>query len=326
MFCNNILKSIACIILITYCSTIGVNLAWATDQDLYEIPLLAQVYTSRTPKQENALLKQQIYKNKAQRIENEINKMEGSQEFLLDVVVTSAFVGLGLFAGANNIEETINDIELAPGNTRGEKDKENALDALQSVEQVGWGAAGVGVLSAIGGITYLAVTGHKQKKKEELLEASNNLLPDERSSSPNEGLKAMEREIEELKKARNSSTSFQHAFSSVAIGSLLAGGLLWGMSGPLCDNLRYIEINDNDIVSQQYKDEALEAADDMEKWGKGFVIAGAVSGVAAFIAWWLADNKEEEVDELEKGLLRANHHIDINPQPDGFVFMYSYNY
>ncbi|MCI5138064.1 MAG: hypothetical protein D3922_06535 [Candidatus Electrothrix sp. AR1] len=326
MFCKNILKSIACIILITYCSTLGVDLAWANDQDIFEIPLLAQVFTNRTPEEETKQRKRKIYKNKAQRLENEISKMEGSQELLLDVVVTSAFVGLGLFAGANNIEETINDIELAPGNTRGEKDKENALDALQSVEQVGWGAAGISVLSAIGGITYLAVTGHKQKKKEELLEASNNLLLDKRNSSPNEALKAIEREIEELKKAQNSNTSFQHAFSSIAIGSLITGGLLWGMSGPLRDNLRDIEIHDNDIVEQQYRREALEAADGMENRGKGLVITGAVSGVASFFAWWLADDKEEEIDELEKGLLRANHHIDITPQPDGFVFLYSYNF
>ncbi|MCI5119670.1 MAG: hypothetical protein D3908_00425 [Candidatus Electrothrix sp. AUS4] len=323
MFCNNILKSIACILIITYCSTAGADLAWAidlawsTEQELSEIPLLAQVYTGRKSDQEKALRQQKIYKNKAQRLEKEINKMEGSQELLFNVMVSSAFVGGGLLLGSNELEKTINDIELEPGNTKGEEDKECALDSLQSVEQIGWGIAGVGVLSAIGYVTYSAVTHQKEKEKGEL-------LPDRQESS--QAVIEMNKKIDALKNAQRRRSSFQHAFSSVAIGSLLTGGLLWGISGPLHDNISDIEINDNDIAGRRYKDEALDTADEMENWGKGLVIAGAVSGVASIIAGFLADSKEEEIDEFEKGLLRANYQININPKADGFVFMYSYNY
>lgn len=325
MFYNKILKSIACILLITYCSTAGLDLAWAidpawaTEEDSSEIPLLAQVYTNRTPEEETAWRQQKIYKNKAQRIEEEINKIEVKKELLVDVMVSSAFIGAGLFFGANEIEKTINDIELEPENTRGEKDKENALDALESVEQIGLGIAGVGVLSALGYFRYSVITGRKADRKEKLLEKPENLeVPP--------AVEAVNNEIDRLKEVQRRRTKLQHFFSSVAIGSLLTGGILWGISGPLRDNISDIEINDNDIVGLQYKDEALETADEMENWGKGLVIAGAVSGVASIIAGLLADSKEEEIDEFERGLLRANHHIDINPQPDGFVFMYSYNY
>ncbi|MCI5130208.1 MAG: hypothetical protein D3904_01510 [Candidatus Electrothrix sp. EH2] len=325
MFYNKILKSIACILLITYCSTAGLDLAWAidpawaTEEDSSEFPLLAQVYTNRTPEKETAWRQQKIYTNKAQRIEEEINKIEGKKEFLIDVIASSAFVGAGLFFGANEIEKTINDIELEPENIRGEKDKENALDALESVEQVGLGVAGVGVLSAIGYVTYSVITGRKADRKEKLLEEPENLeVPP--------AVEAVNNEIDRLKRIQSRRKNTQHFFSSIAIGSLMTGGLLWGLSGPLRDNISDIEIHDNDIAEQLYRDEALEAADDMENWGKGLVIAGVVSwGISKLFGKWAKD-KEENVHELEKGLLRANHHIDIAPRPDGFVFMYSYNY
>jgi len=318
MFCKkNILKSITCLLITTYCSTLGVDLAWASAQDLSYPPLLAQIFTNQTYEKEIKERIQKVKKNKAQLLEDEISNMEGKQEILFNVMVSSALVGAGLLLGSNEIEQTINDIELEPENTRGEQDKENALNALQSVEQVGWGVAGVGVLSTIWYFTYSVITDQKQEEQNKLLEESDNdELP---------AVAAVNKEINRLKEVQNRRTFAQHAFSSVAIGSLITGGLLWGISGPLRDNIEDIEIDNNDIVEQQYRCEALEVTDDMEKWGKGLVIAGAVSGVAAFIAWWLADNKEE-VDELEKGLLRANHHIDINPQPDGFVFLYSYNF
>ncbi|MCW5212353.1 hypothetical protein VU04_05540, partial [Desulfobulbus sp. TB] len=302
-----------------------VNLVWASDQDfyndqhLYTMPLLAQVFTNQTPKQETKRRKRDIYNKKAQRIENEISKMSGRQELLLDVMVTSGLIGAGLLLGSNEIENTINSIELEPENTKGERDKENALNALQSVDQVGWGIAGVGLLSTIWYFTYEYNIYQKEQEKDGFPKPSNPL-------TKNDTVDAVKKEIDRLKEAKRVRKNFQHAFSSVAIGSLLTGGLLWAISGPLRDNIEDIELEDNDIVEEQYRCKAIEAVDGMENWGKGLVITGAVSGVASFIAWWLADNKEEEVDKLEEGLLRANHHVDITPQPNGFTLLYSYNF
>ncbi|MCI5189024.1 MAG: hypothetical protein D3905_04330 [Candidatus Electrothrix sp. AS4_5] len=332
MLCKkNILKSLACLLLITYCSTIGVNLVWASDQDFYndqyisEFPLLAQVFTNRTPAQETAQRKERIYDNKAQRIDKEISEMTGSQELLLDVMVTSAFVGAGLLLGSNEIEKTINSIELEPENTRGERDKENALNALQSVEQVGWGIAGVSLLSTIGYLAYEYNIYQKEQEKKGFPKASS-------PRTENDTIQAINEEINSLEKAQRVRENTQHAFSSIAIGSLLTGGLLWAISGPLRDNVEDIEIDDNDIVEEQYRCKAIEAADGMENWGKGLVITGAVSWGISIIAGFLADSKEEEIHDLENGLLRAdellitNHHIDITPQPDGFTLLYSYNF
>ncbi len=334
MFNKNVLKSIACVVIISYISMFSASSLSAAEWQLSINPqLFAQASTNpatssrTTPEEEKAL--RQIYSEKIQRFEAEMNSARGTRNTLLTVAVTSFFMGAGIIASSSIVNSAIED-NIPEETERQQQDKDKALDVVDAVKIVGGGVLGVGAASLLGYFIYTGIIGGKQNKIDKLRTELDNrfqtkgLTPE--YLQKNESVAAVIEEIEDAKKSAGSSRTLQGLFSRVAIGSLLSGGFLFILSTLGEKIVEEIEINENDPQEVTGRNEALDQVDNIETTGLILLGAGAASGIAAFLFGQRAKGKENKIDELENSLLRVAGRIDIQPKSNGFMVMYTHEF
>jgi MFS family permease len=312
MFNRNSLKSIACIVLIAYITVFSASSVFAQ---------------TTTPEEEKAL--RQIYNEKIQRLEAEMNSARGTRNTLLTVSVTSFFVGAGIMASTGIIDGAITD--YIPEDTPQQKDdKDKALEVVDSVNGVGIGALGVGGAGLIGYLIYSGIISGKQKKVDTLRVelgsrfAAEGLTPE--YLQRNESVAVVVEEIENAKKKAGSYKTLQGLFSRLSIGSLVSGGFLFTLSTFGEKAVEDIEIDETDLDEVEGRDRALDEIENIETTGIILLGTGVASGVASFFFGRMAKGKEKKIDELENSLLRVAERIDFQPKINGFMVMYTHEF
>jgi len=332
MFRKNVVKSIACVVIVAYLSVFNASGLFATQGRLSVNPqLFAQAATDTattekaTPEEEKAL--RQIYNEKIQRLEAEMNNAKGTRNTLLTVSVSSFFIGAGMLASSQTVSTAIKD-NIPEETVRQQQDKKKALDAVDAVKGVGAGALGVGGVALLGYFIYTGVISGKQNKVDTLRTEldtrfeTKGLTPE--YLQRNESVAAVLEEIAGAKKSAGTSRTLQGFFSRVGIGSLLSGGFLFTLT-TLGDNvIKEIEATTKEEIANRQK--ALDEVDKIKTTGIILLGAGAASEIASFIFGRKAASKERAVDELENSLLRVAERIDIQPTFDGFRVMYTYKF
>jgi hypothetical protein len=331
-FSKQVLKRVAYIVVISYISLLNAsNLAAAEVQHASSKSLLL-AQTSLNPAtsesvsadEERAL--EQIYNEKIQRLEADMNSARGTRNTLLTVAVTSFFLGAGITAGSTTVRNAIDDIEIE--NEQEQENKEDAVEALEAMNGIGAGIIGAGGLCILGYLTYTSLIHSKQKKIDTLRDeldarfAVRGLTPE--YLRKNESVAFVLDEIADTKKSAGTSKSFQGFFSRIAIGSLLSGGILFVLGSAGEGVIDEVEINEEDEEERASRDKAYDQADNIKTTGIILLGAGGACGIASFIFGRRASGKEKRIDELENSLLRVAERIDFQPKPNGFALMYSY--
>ena len=311
MFRRDVLKSIACVVLISYISVFSTS----------------SIFAQTTPEEEKAL--RQIYNEKIQRLEAEMNSARGTRNTLLTVSVTSFFVGAGIMASTNIIDGAITD--YIPEDTPQQKDdKDKALEVVDSVNNVGMGALGIGGVGLAGYLIYTGIINSKQRKIDTLREelgsrfAAEGLTPE--YLQRNESVAVVVEEIADAKKSAGGYKTLQGIFSRVAIGSLVSGGFLFTLSTFGEKAVEDIDIDENDEQEVADRNRALDEVENIETTGIILLGTGVASGVASFFFGRMAKRKENQIDELENSLLRVAERIDIQPKLNGFMVMYTHEF
>ena len=335
MFRKEVLRVVACIVLVAYVSVYQASTVAAAESRLLPAPqfFLAQaaegtVTADMAPGEKSVL--RQIYLDKILRFEAEINSARGAREGIMTMAVSSLFVGVGLMVGSGNLKSTVEDIEIqeGPEHDRERKDKEQALNALETVQTVGAGVLGIGGACLLGYMLYSAGISAKQKKitalRTELdaLYETQGLTPEYVQKNPS--LAAAMEEMDVLKKKAASGRTFQSIFSRLAIGSIISGGFLASIAAPLHDVIEDIEIDDEEEI--RYQEDALDAADNLQTTGLVLLGAGGACAITSMIFGMRARKKEQQIEKLEDGMLRVMDRVDIRPTLDGFRVMYTYRF
>lgn len=330
---KRIMKAVACIVVITYLSLLGASSAAAAEaQSSLSYQLLAQ--TSLNPatvgdvsaEEERAL--RQIYEEKIQRLEAEMNSARGTRNTLLTVSVASFFLGAGIITGSTTISSAIKDIEIK--NEEEQDNKEDALKAMDALNGIGGGILGVGGVGLLGYLIYSGVISGKQQKIDTLRTELDSKFS-VRGLTPeylqrNESVAAVLEEIVDAKKSAGTARSLQGFFSRIAIGSLLSGGFLYVVANAGEDVIKEVNVNEDDPLEVAGRDNAIDQADNIKTTGYILLGAGGACGLASFLFGQRASSKEKKIDELENSLLRVAERIDFYPKPNGFALMYTYNF
>jgi len=283
--------------------------------------------SSTTPEEEKVL--RQIYSEKIQRFEAEMNRARGTRNTLLTVSVTSFFIGAGIIASTGIIKDAIKDY-LPEDTERRQEDKDRALDVVDSVSSVGVGACAVGGAGLVGYLLYTATISSKQRKIDTLRTeldtrfAVTGLTPE--YLQRNESVAVVLEEIADAKKSAGTSRSLQGFFSRLAIGSLISGGFLFALSTFGDKAVKEVEIDPEDDQEVADRDRALDEIKSIETTGLILLGTGAASGIGSFLFRLRARGKEKKIDELENSLLRVAERIDIQPKSNGFMVMYIHEF
>ena len=154
-----------------------------------------------------------------------------------------------------------------------------------------------------------------------IIECLDGLALRKSSGDPN-----VQEEIEATKKSAASSQTWKSVFYRIAVGTLLSGGFLFGLSGATNTVVDEITINESDPTQVTAKDDAVKAAESLATTGAVLVGTGVVSWLIGFFFGRSAKSKENKIEELEDSLLRVAEGIDVHPTHDGFMVMYSYQF
>lgn len=332
MFRKRFLKSVACVAVVSYLSVCWAS-SYAFAESLFTVTpplLLAQatnpaVADAASAEEGRAL--RQIYSEKIQRLEAEMNSSKGSRNTLLTTAITSFFIGAGVIAGSTTIRGGIKDIPVDQVN---QNDRDKALDAIDAVRGVGGGILGVGGLSMLGYFIYTGIINSKQNRID-TLRAELDTRFEAKGLTPeylqkNESVAAVITEISDLKKSAGTSRTMQGLFSRMGMGSLLSGGFLVGVSVLTDDIVKKININENDPEEVSSRADAVDKVDSIKTTGYILLGAGAAAEVASFLFGQRAKGKDKRIDEMENSLLRVAERIDIQPSIHGVMVMYSQNF
>lgn len=294
--------------------------------------MLAQALTSQasagkiSAEEERAL--RQIYDEKIQRLEGEMNNARGTRNTLLTVSVASFFLGGGILAGSNTVSSAIDKIEVK--NEMEADDKEDALTAIDAMNGIGGGILAVGGVSLAGYVVYSGIISAKQQNVDQLRDevdarfATRGLTPE--YLQRNEAMMAVLEEIAGAKKSAGTARSAQGFFSRVAIGSLLSGGLLFTLGAGGENVIDEVNINEDDPEEVASRQDALDEAETIKTTGLILAGTGAACGIVSFIFSRRATGKEHRIDELENSLLRVASRLEWHPKRNGFALVYNYTF
>jgi hypothetical protein len=327
MFQKTIVKVIACIVVVAYISVFNAGSVFAVDwkPSAGTLQFLAQASnsegTGKVAAEEQKALRQ-IYAEKIQRLESDMNKAKGTRNTLLTVAVSSLFIGAGLVTGSTTVTDAVKEISAID-----EQDKEDALNAIDTVKAIGGGILGVGGLSLLGYLFYTVGIGSKQNRIDKLRTEldtrfeAKGLTPE--YLQRNESVAAVLQEIEAAKKSAGSARTFQSFLSRIGIGSVLSGGFLYALALGGRDVVKKVNVTQAEIAS---RDDALDKTDRLKTTGIILLGVGAASSISSFLFGRRASGKDHKIDELENGLLRVAERIDIRPHRDGFMVMYTHEF
>ena len=333
MFRKHAVKLVAYIVAVAYLSVFNASTLLATDWKASPETLQFLAQASKQAETENMIPEQaqamgQIYDEKIRRLESDMNRSKGTRNTLLTVSVASFFIGAGLMTGSTTITNAVEDI---PADTDQEKqDREDSLNALDAIKGIGAGIIGAGGVSLLGYLLYTGSIGTKQRRIDNLRKeldaryAIRGLTPE--YLQKNESVAAVLQEIEAAKKSAGSTRTLQSLFSRFAIGSLLCGGFLYTLSVAGNDVVKKVNIDETDPAEVASQKDALDQTDKLKTTGLILLGAGAASGITAFLFGQRAKGKENKVDSLEDSLLQIAQRLEIRPQRDGFMVMYTHEF
>jgi hypothetical protein len=335
MFRKNVGKAIACVVIVSYISVFNVSTVFAAGLEVSVTPqLFAQASTksamtgSTTAEEERAL--RQIYAEKIQRLEAEMNNARGTRNTLLTTAIASFFIGAGIWTGSTTVSDAVKKIKT--NTLQEEQDKDDALKAIDATKGIGGGLLGAGGLALLGYFIYTGIISGKQKKIDTLRsELDTRPWSEPKGLTPeylqnNESVAAVIEEIDNAKKSAATARSFQGFFSRIGIASLLSGGFLFALSQAGRDIVEKININQNDPGEVSSRDDALNQTDNIKTTGIVLLGVGGTSVITSFIFGRRAKSKENTIDGLENSLLRVAERIDIYPKSDGFMVMYTHKF
>lgn len=334
IFNKQVLQYVARVMIMAYLSFLGAGSVAASELPIPIHPWTLMAQASINPatagsvsaEEERAL--RQIYDEKIQRLEAEMNNARGSRDTLLTVAVTSAFLGAGVVTGSVIVSNALEDIEVK--NEQDQEDKEDALKAIDALQGVGGGILAAGAVSLVAYLIYAGIITNKQHAIDALRQdldsrfAVRGLTPE--YLQKNESVAAVLEEMELAKKSAGSARSLQGFFSRIAIGSLLSGGLLYTVSTAGQNVIEEVNIDENDPDEVVARDDALDQAKSIETTSIILLGTGAACGVASFLFGRRAAGKERMINDLENSLLRVAERIDFQPKSNGFALLYSYTF
>lgn len=355
MFKRTFNRSIACVVIVAFLSVFGASSVMAAEQLIGTTPmLLAQIPippTSNPPVSSDELrVRQQVYENKIQDIETEIERARGIRKNLLTVAVAAFTAGSAINFAVNSVNNAIEDIPTpnpeeqvtVPDDIESRYDacetyictlteKNDALNALDGIQGIGGGIFLVGAAGMLGYWLYSRSIRSKQQQIDTLRVELGEGLEPRRGITPeylqqNESVAAVLDEIDLLKKQAARTRTFGEWFSRLAIGGILSGIFLIGVSNASSDIVEDISVDQNDPEELAAKDDALDKAETIETVGLVVLGAGIASGITSYIFERMARNRENEVNDLENSLLRVAEHFQIQPRRDGFLITYTYNF
>ena len=348
-------RSIACVVIVAFLSVSGASSVMAVEQLIRTTPmLLAQLPippAANPPASSDELrVRQQVYANKIQGLETDIDRAKGMRKNLLTVAVAAFTAGGAINFAVNSVNSAIEDIPTPNPEEQATitedlesrydacedyicvlSEKNDALDALDGIQGIGGGIFIVGVVSMLGYWLYSRNINHKQQQIDTLRAELGSGLEPARGITPeylrqNESVAAVLEEIDLLKKEAARTRTFGEWFSRLAIGGILSGVFLIGVSNASNDIVEDISVDQNDPEEVAAKDDALDKADTIETVGLVVLGAGIASGLTSYLFERLARNKENEVNDLENSLLRVAERFQIQPRKDGFLITYTYNF
>jgi hypothetical protein len=140
----------------------------------------------------------------------------------------------------------------------------------------------------------------------------------------NEAAAALLEEADTLRKKAGSARTIEEIFSRLAIGGLVGGAFLFGVSTVSRDIVEDINVDEDDPEDIQAKEDVLDETDKMKTVGLILLGTGAASGITSFLIGRWAKGKEAEAGELEDNLLGIAGRIEIQPRSNGFMVMYTH--
>ncbi len=299
-----------------------------------------------TPEEQDAL--QQIYAEKIKRLEADMNAARGRRKNLLSLAITAFSVGASVTYAVDTVNDAIDDISTQNPEDETTEDpveeryddccqyvsyteeKQDAQDSLDGIKGIGGGIFLVGIAGTVGYLLYTYKIRQTQKDIDTLrAETGGTFEP--RGLTPeylrrNESTAAILEEIEELKKKAGSIRTKGEIFLRFALGSLAGGIFLVGVSNISDTVVGNITIDEDDPDDVAAKEDALDKADDLNTAGTVFLGIGLASGVASFVLERMAQGKDHQIDEFEKGLLRVADRIRFRPKRDGFAIVYTQSF
>ncbi len=333
MFTQRFLKYVACTIVVGYVSLLNAECLLAADLNFY-MPkhplLLAQAtndsggFVPTTEAEKDA--QQAVYLSKIQRLESQIQRKRGAQNTLVTVTVSTALIGTGIALGSSMVYDEVDKIET---DDESEGDINTALDALDLTQSVGWGIVGVGGVSLLGYMLYSASIAGQQREVDALYDAQAELssrrgefsefLPD--YLQENEAANQLWDDIAATKKSAGASRSWSSFFNRLAVGTILSGGFLAGLSS-LTNNV----VDQIDTAEEEAKQDALDAADELQTVGLTLLGTGLASGLTGYFFNRSAKRKDRQIEELENQILLIADRINIQPKRNGFMVSYTYQF
>ncbi len=334
MFDQKILRHVASFVVVAYLSFLGAGSVAASEVSTQTHSWILMAQASVNPatagrvsaEEERAL--RQIYGEKIQRLEGEMNNARGARNTLLTVAVTAAFLGAGILTGSSTVSNAVDQIEIK--NEQEQKNKDDALQAIDALKGVGGGIIGTGGVALVGYLIYSGIISSKQTKVDALqteLESRfsvRGLTPEYLQN--NESVAAVLEEIANTKKSVGTARSFQGFFSRIAIGSLLSGGFLYTVALAGQNVIDEVNIDPDDADEVKSRDDARDEAEKIGTTGLILAGAGGACAIVSFLFGRRAAGKEQMIDDLENSLLRVAERIDFQPKANGFALMYSYNF
>ncbi len=335
MINRQVMKSVACVVFVSYVSVFNAECIQAAELKLLPEHWLLTAQAGDTTAVIDSVAgkeaQQAVYSSKIQRLEANINRKRGTRNTLMTVTVSSGLIGVGVALGASSIYDEVNNIETS--NPKIQSDIDSALKALDLAQGVGWGIAGLGAISLLGYALYSSSISGDQQKVDMLYSQKIELntrrgefseyLPE--YLQENEVAKKIWNDIADSKKSAGRSRSWAGTFSRLSIGSILSGGFLFGLSSLTNEVVKQIEVSEGTSEAET-RENALDAADRLQTAGIVLFGTGAVCGLSSYFFRRQAKKKEQNIESLEEQILQVAGRLDIQPKQDGFMLSYSYRF
>lgn len=333
-FTKRTLQHVASVVVVAYLSLLGAGSVAASEvsPQAHSWTLMAQASVNpatagRVSAEEEQALRQ-IYGEKIQRLEGEMNNARGTRGTLLTVAVTTAFLGAGIITGSSTVTDAVEQIKVK--NELEQENKDDALKAIDALGAIGGGIIGAGGVALAAYVVYSGIISSKQMKVEKLRAeldsrfSARGLTPEYLQN--NESVAAVLEEIANVKKSTGTARTFQGFFSRIAIGSLLSGGFLYLVATAGQNVVDEIDIDETDDDEVQSREDARDETEKIETTGIILAGTGAACAIVSFVFGRRVKGKERTVDDLENSLLRVVDRIDFQPKGNGFAMLYSYSF
>ncbi len=298
--------------------------------------------------EEQDVLKQ-IYAEKIHNLQADINSAKGRRNNLLSVAVAAFSIGATVTYAVNTVNESIDAIDSENPEDDAEdpcleerydecceyvgvnEEKEDAQDSLDGIKGIGGGIFLVGLASVAGYVLYTYDIRQTQQKIETLQTETRGALEPRKGLTPdylrrNESVAAMLEEIDDLRQQAGSSRTKSTVLARIALGAVASGVFLVGVANVSNTVVGNITIDEDDPDEVADKQAALHETDDLETAGGVLLGVGLASGAASYLFERLAQNNEDQIDELENSLLGVVDRISIRPGFDGVTILYSQSF